>query len=200
MLLVSDDLELHLVAPALANRFEQGFSYAQQKGQQHIEVPYALLGNRRPIAMAAGYLDPPPQDFVHVKRKMVVVVVTAGWVVTCLDHNLKIMWQTSIHDTLPEHAATQQVRPPPRPLPSPWHLRRTSTSGTQLRTTVSAVHSGAPCCCPVPYTAPHSIRMSLQHGSLCVDRGSGSTALPWNLYFLLFLHNNCKQPHHGRRR
>lgn len=111
VLLVSDDLDLHLVAPALSNRFESGFSYAKQKGHQHIDIPAVLLGNRRPLAMAAGYLDPPPADFVHAKRKMVVVVVTAGWVVVCLDHNFNVLWQTSIHGRLPHHAATQQVRP-----------------------------------------------------------------------------------------
>eukprot|EP00892_Ulva_mutabilis_P008601 jgi/Ulvmu1/6112/UM027_0090.1 len=109
VLLVSDDLELHLVEPALATRFETGFSYAKQKGQQVIELPSILLGRRRPLALAAGFLDPPPQDFVHVKRKMVVVVVTAGWVVVCLDHNLNVMWQTSIHERLPRHAATEEI-------------------------------------------------------------------------------------------
>jgi hypothetical protein len=127
LLYVTEDLELHMLAPQLASRFEQGFAPAVVKGKKTIEVPSVLVGGRTPLAMKAGYIDPPEQDFVHVPRKMVIVIVTRGWVVVCLDHNLNVLWQTSIHERFPRHATTREVR---LHVAGPWHRIRECVHAT----------------------------------------------------------------------
>jgi hypothetical protein len=51
---------------------------------------------------------------MRARRKMVIVVVTAGWLVVCLDHNLKVLWEKSVHGHFPHHAAVREVRTRPR--------------------------------------------------------------------------------------
>ncbi len=48
------------------------------------------------VALAAGYIDAPPAELVIAPRKQVLVAVTSNWQVLCLDHNLKLQWETSI--------------------------------------------------------------------------------------------------------
>ena len=48
------------------------------------------------VAMAAGYIDTPPTELVIAPRKQVLVAVTSNWQVLCLDHNLKLQWETAI--------------------------------------------------------------------------------------------------------
>ena len=48
------------------------------------------------VALAAGYIDAPPAELVMAPRKQVVVAVTSNWQVLCLDHNLKLKWETTI--------------------------------------------------------------------------------------------------------
>lgn len=48
------------------------------------------------VAMAAGYIDSPPAELVMAPRKQVLVAVTSNWQVLCLDHNLKLRWETTI--------------------------------------------------------------------------------------------------------
>lgn len=110
VLMVTQDLELHLLSPQLASRFERGFAPAAVKGTKKVEVSSVLKGGKTPLAMKAGYIDPPEHDFVHVPRKMVVVIVTRGWVVVCLDHNMNVLWQTTVHDRFPRHSTTTEVR------------------------------------------------------------------------------------------
>lgn len=40
----------------------------------------------------------------------VLVVVTASWQVLAFDHNLKLMWQQPLHESLPAHASVREVR------------------------------------------------------------------------------------------
>lgn len=127
ILTVTHDLELHLLSPQLASRFEQGFAPATVKGTKKIEIPTVLKGARAPLAMKAGYIDPPEHDFVHVQRKMVVVVVTRGWVVVCLDHNLNVLWQTSVHDRFPRHSTTREVWSASSFVPVSWDCCYLST-------------------------------------------------------------------------
>lgn len=48
------------------------------------------------VALAAGYIDAPPAELVMAPRKQVLVAVTSSWQVLCLDHNLKLRWETTI--------------------------------------------------------------------------------------------------------
>ena len=48
------------------------------------------------VVLAAGGLDPPPDELVLAQRKQVVVAVTSNWHVFCLDHNLRLLWQDYI--------------------------------------------------------------------------------------------------------
>ena len=55
-----------------------------------------LLAGMHIVAMAAGYIDPPPAELVIALRKQVLVAVTSNWQVMCFDHNLRLLWQTTI--------------------------------------------------------------------------------------------------------
>ncbi len=58
------------------------------------------------VALAAGYIDAPAAELVMAPRKQVLVAVTSNWQVLCLDHNLKLRWETTIlvcGNTFTEH-------------------------------------------------------------------------------------------------
>ena len=55
-----------------------------------------LLAGTHIVAMAAGYIDPPPAELVIALRKQVLVAVTSNWQVMCFDHNLRLLWETTI--------------------------------------------------------------------------------------------------------
>ena len=48
------------------------------------------------IALAPGFIDPPPEQLVIAPRKQILVAVTSNWQVLCLDHNLKLQWESTI--------------------------------------------------------------------------------------------------------
>lgn len=62
----------------------------------HIHYPMYWSAGTHVVALAAGYLDPPPGELVLAQRKQVVVAVTSNWHVFCLDHNLRLLWQAYI--------------------------------------------------------------------------------------------------------
>lgn len=59
--------------------------------------------------MAVGFIDPEPVEKVRPPRKQVLVVVTASWQVLCFDHNLGLMWETAIEESLPHNARLAEV-------------------------------------------------------------------------------------------
>lgn len=59
--------------------------------------------------MAVGYIDPEPREKVRPPRKQVLVVVTASWQVLAFDHNLSLMWEVTIEDSLPRNARLAEV-------------------------------------------------------------------------------------------
>ena len=109
ILLVTRKLELHMLAPPSASSLAQGFAPATVKWKQQLQPSAVYLGQHHPVALAAGYIDEPDAGLAHARRKMVVVVVTSGWLIVCLDHNLKVMWEKSIHGHFPHHAAVREV-------------------------------------------------------------------------------------------
>eukprot|EP00899_Mesostigma_viride_P010191 jgi/Mesvir1/19173/Mv01192-RA.2 len=83
-----------------------------------------VTAGRRPVALAAGYLDPAnPHEHAqqggdmrqhHGKvargpRKQVVVVVTAGWTILAFDHNLRPMWENTVQEEFPAGSHHKEV-------------------------------------------------------------------------------------------
>lgn len=60
--------------------------------------------------MAVGYIDADPHEKVRPLRKQVLVVVTASWQVLCFDHNLVLMWEVAMEESLPHNAHLDEVR------------------------------------------------------------------------------------------
>lgn len=60
--------------------------------------------------MGVGFIDPEPVEKVRPPRKQVLVVVTASWQVLCFDHNLGLMWEVAIEESLPANARLAEVR------------------------------------------------------------------------------------------
>lgn len=60
-----------------------------------------LTTGRQPAALAVGYIDQPPKDPITLRKK-VVVVVTQDWTVLCFDEKLRLMWETSLQDFVPD--------------------------------------------------------------------------------------------------
>lgn len=60
--------------------------------------------------MAVGYIDPEPREKVRPPRKQVLVVVTASWQVLCFDHNLNMLWEVTMEETLPRNARLAEVK------------------------------------------------------------------------------------------
>jgi hypothetical protein len=57
-----------------------------------------VKGGRRPIRMSSGYLIPFNESNV---RQQVIIVVTDSYAVLCFDHNLKLLWESSILQYVP---------------------------------------------------------------------------------------------------
>jgi hypothetical protein len=70
-----------------------------------------IATGRRPVTMAVGFLDPPPQQRNKL-RKQVVVVVTADWTIMCFDHNLELLWENNVQEDFPHHASIREVAYP----------------------------------------------------------------------------------------
>ena len=62
----------------------------------HGDCAPCLLAGMHIVAMAAGYIDPLPAELVVALRKQVLVAVTSNWQVMCFDHNLRLLWETTI--------------------------------------------------------------------------------------------------------
>lgn len=62
------------------------------------------------VAMGVGFIDAEPAEKVRPPRKQVLVVVTASWQVLCFDHNLVLMWEVAIEESLPPNARLAEVR------------------------------------------------------------------------------------------
>jgi hypothetical protein len=59
--------------------------------------------------MAVGFIDPEPREKVRPQRKQVLVVVTASWQVLAFDHNLSLLWEVTIEESLPKNARLAEV-------------------------------------------------------------------------------------------
>jgi hypothetical protein len=59
--------------------------------------------------MAVGFIDPEPREKVRPPRKQVLVVVTASLQVLAFDHNLALMWEVAIAESMPRNAHLAEV-------------------------------------------------------------------------------------------
>ncbi|ELR14937.1 FGGAP repeat domain containing protein [Acanthamoeba castellanii str. Neff] len=55
---------------------------------------------RRPVALSSGYLSPYQEGLV---RTQVIVVLTSGWTVLLFDNHLKLLWESTVRESLPAH-------------------------------------------------------------------------------------------------
>ncbi|XP_024542548.1 uncharacterized protein LOC9648148 [Selaginella moellendorffii] len=87
---------------------EDGFSEARTVTEVSLlPEKVRISAGRRPVAMAAGVIQ---RSYNEGKpRKQVLVVVTAGWVIMCFDHNLKKLWESSVQDDFPHGAFHKEV-------------------------------------------------------------------------------------------
>lgn len=103
VILATDLNELLVVGAKPSIRVPDGFSRAQVMANitlveevnefEQRSSEAAALRKMRVVALSAGYLDPIPTELVRARRKQVVVVLTQGRELICLDHNLKVMWR-----------------------------------------------------------------------------------------------------------
>ncbi|GBF99911.1 hypothetical protein Rsub_12819 [Raphidocelis subcapitata] len=94
---ITHDYSLLLLKPAPPGRAGEGFAPATVIAQASLLPQKIVVGvDRRPVALAAGYLDPEPRERVRPPRKQVLVVVTASWRVMAFDHNLALLWEADV--------------------------------------------------------------------------------------------------------
>ena len=74
---------------------DEGFSEARVLAEVSLLPDKTRIAiGRRPVAMAAGFVD---RSFKHGEiRKQGLVVVTSGWSLMCFDHNLKKLWENNL--------------------------------------------------------------------------------------------------------
>jgi len=110
VLLATHDCKIQLLQPQPHGRQGEGFVAGNLMAEASLMPSNVRMSaGRRAVAIATGYLDPMSTELVRALRKQVVVVVTAGWHIMCFDHNLRLMWETSIREDFPHHAEIKEV-------------------------------------------------------------------------------------------
>ena len=75
-------------------RVDEGFSNARVIAEVSLLPDKVRVSSgRRPVAMAAGFIERPRPG---KPPKKVLVVVTSGWSVMCFDSNLQKLWENSL--------------------------------------------------------------------------------------------------------
>lgn len=110
VLVATPDYKIKVLQPAQAGRAGDGFAPAAVLAEASLLPAHskATFG-RRPVALATGHLEEQEHDFVHARRKQVIVVVTESWAVLCFDHNVKLLWEAHLDDHFPGHAELHEV-------------------------------------------------------------------------------------------
>lgn len=88
---------IQVLSPGRGEQIKGDFAAAAKIGEVNLEANSTVkLAGMHIVALAAGYIDAPPAELVMAARKQVLVAVTSNWQVLCLDHNLKLRWETTI--------------------------------------------------------------------------------------------------------
>ncbi|KAL0904280.1 hypothetical protein M5K25_026367 [Dendrobium thyrsiflorum] len=107
VLVATHDAKIQVLEPH-ARRVDEGFSEARVLAEiSLLPDKIRISSGRRPVAMAAGYVDRSYKD--GEIRKQVLVVVTSGWSVMCFDHNLKKLWETNLQEDFPHGAHHREI-------------------------------------------------------------------------------------------
>eukprot|EP00958_Prasinococcus_capsulatus_P009172 scaffold897_cov402-Prasinococcus_capsulatus_cf.AAC.57 len=65
---------------------------------------------RRPVALAAGHIDPPPAPPAPIwAREQVIVVVTESWNLMCFNSALTLLWEVSLQQFFPEGSHQREI-------------------------------------------------------------------------------------------
>lgn len=93
IIVAGHDAKVLVLAPRQGARPGTGFAHARVVGHTSLSPPQETAGKQwDAIALAAGHIDPAPEELVKAPRKQVLVVVTANLHVHCFDHNLRLLW------------------------------------------------------------------------------------------------------------
>ncbi|KAK8916541.1 hypothetical protein KSP39_PZI022959 [Platanthera zijinensis] len=107
VLVATHDAKIQVLDPH-GRQVDEGFSEARILAEVSL-LPdkIRISSGRRPVAMAAGYVD---RSYKHGEiRKQVLVVVTSGWSVMCFDHNLKKLWENNLQEDFPHGAHHSEI-------------------------------------------------------------------------------------------
>lgn len=107
VLVATHDAKIQVLEPH-GRRVDEGFSEARLLAEVSL-LPdkIRISSGRRPVAMAAGYVD---RSYKHGEiRKQILVVVTSGWSVMCFDHNLKKLWENNLQEDFPHGAYHREI-------------------------------------------------------------------------------------------
>ncbi|KAK1272806.1 hypothetical protein QJS04_geneDACA022272 [Acorus gramineus] len=107
VLVATPDAKIQVLEPH-ARHLDEGFTEARLRAEVSL-LPdkIRISSGRRPVAMAAGFVD---RTYKHGEpRKQVLVVVTSGWSVMCFDHNLNKLWETNVQEHFPHGAHHQEI-------------------------------------------------------------------------------------------
>ncbi|KAK8964737.1 hypothetical protein KSP40_PGU019539 [Platanthera guangdongensis] len=107
VLVATHDAKIQVLDPH-GIQVDEGFSEARILAEVSL-LPdkIRISSGRRPVAMAAGYVD---RSYKHGEiRKQVLVVVTSGWSVMCFDHNLKKLWENNLQEDFPHGAHHSEI-------------------------------------------------------------------------------------------
>ncbi|WIA13628.1 hypothetical protein OEZ85_007192 [Tetradesmus obliquus] len=110
VIVATHDYKLQLVRPEPPGRAGEGFAPVEVVSSFSLLPQKVMLGrDRRPVAMAVGFIDPEPREKVRPPRKQVLVVVTASLQVLAFDHNLALMWEVALAESMPRNAHLAEV-------------------------------------------------------------------------------------------
>lgn len=106
VLVATHDAKIQVLEPH-GRQVDGGFSEARVLAEVSL-LPdkIRISSGRRPVAMAAGYVD---RSYTQEIRKQVLVVVTSGWSVMCFDHNLKKLWENNLQEDFPHGAYHREI-------------------------------------------------------------------------------------------
>lgn len=107
ILVATHDAKIQVLEPHVKG-MNEGFTEARLISEVSL-LPerVRIAAGRRAVSMATGFVDR-----VHKQgeiRKQILVVVTAGWLIMCFDHNLKKLWEADVQEDFPHGALHREI-------------------------------------------------------------------------------------------
>ena len=104
-IIVATDQKLMILDPNVANKNDDQFKRIGIKREVTFKTSTSSIVGRRPLKMESGYLEITQEGKT---RKKVIVILTDGYVLLCFNHNLKLIWETTI-DHLPPDVYFKEI-------------------------------------------------------------------------------------------